>query len=180
MHHVHGIPIDYDAAFYARAVAAAGSEVQLFSDYFDSQLEMLNALKPKVVGHFDLIRLLAAAPDEDLKMKGEEVWGKVVRNLEVVKKQGGLLEINSAGLRKGLSEPYPGRAICEVFKGMGGRFTLSDDSHGIAQVGTCYARAIGYLEGLGVEEVWTFERGEGGALVEKRVRVEDVKASFRE
>lgn len=41
---------------------------------------------------------------------------------------------------------------------MGGKFTMSDDSHGIAQVATNYSRAITYLESLGVKEVWTFQR----------------------
>lgn len=41
---------------------------------------------------------------------------------------------------------------------MGGKFTLSDDSHGISQVATNYSRALTYLESLGVTEVWTFER----------------------
>lgn len=41
---------------------------------------------------------------------------------------------------------------------MGGKFTMSDDSHGIAQVATNYSRAITYLESLGVKEVWTFRR----------------------
>ncbi|KXH32280.1 hypothetical protein CNYM01_06818 [Colletotrichum nymphaeae SA-01] len=42
---------------------------------------------------------------------------------------------------------------------MGGRFTFSDDSHGIAQVATNYKRNVNYLESLGVKEVFTFERG---------------------
>ena len=41
---------------------------------------------------------------------------------------------------------------------IGGKFTMSDDSHGIAQVATNYARALSYLESLGVSEVWTFKR----------------------
>lgn len=41
---------------------------------------------------------------------------------------------------------------------MGGKFTMSDDSHGIAQVATNYSRALTYLESLGVTEVWTFRR----------------------
>lgn len=176
---MHGIPIDYDKAFFAKAViASGGSEEKLFEAYFDAQYEMLMALKPRVVGHFDLIRLLSERPDE--QMDGMEgVWGKMKRNLGLVVEQGGLLEINSAGLRKGLREPYPGRAVCEAFKGMGGRFTLSDDSHGIAHVGTNYGGAIEYLESLGVEEVWTFESGESGLKV-KSVGLKEVKASFKE
>lgn len=35
---------------------------------------------------------------------------------------------------------------------------MSDDSHGIVQVATNYPRALGYLESLGVERLWTFQR----------------------
>ncbi|KAM3065786.1 hypothetical protein ACMFMG_009989 [Clarireedia jacksonii] len=114
IHHVHGIPIDYDAAFYAQAVAAAGgAEEALFERYFEEQFEMLRALRPKVVGHFDLIRLLSAQPERDLRT-WEGVWRLLGRNLKEVVEYGGVLEINSSALRKGLKEPYPGRAICEV------------------------------------------------------------------
>jgi histidinol-phosphatase (PHP family) len=41
---------------------------------------------------------------------------------------------------------------------MGGKFTFSDDSHGVAQVATNYARTVTYLESLGVKEVWTLKR----------------------
>lgn len=41
---------------------------------------------------------------------------------------------------------------------MGGKFTFSDDSHGIAHVATNYARGISYLKSLGVDQVWTFRR----------------------
>lgn len=108
------IPIDYDATFYAKAIQrSGGSEEKLYEDYFEQQYEMLHALKPKVVGHFDLIRLLSENPDRDLsEWKG--VWELVLRNLLEVVEYGGLLEINTSALRKGLKEPYPGRQICEV------------------------------------------------------------------
>lgn len=118
------MPIDYDAATYARAVeisgsgSGAGSEEALQGDYYDLQHEMLLALRPRVVGHFDLVRLLASEPNADPRTRwGDEgggVWDKVRRNLEVVRSQGGWLECNTAALRKGLDEPYPGRAIAEV------------------------------------------------------------------
>ena len=53
---------------------------------------------------------------------------------------------------------------------MGGRFTFSDDSHGIAQVATNYKRGLDYLESLGVSSVWTLERT-------PHPGVEDVKKS---
>ena len=111
---MHEIPIDYDRATYTRARdAAGGSDERLFEDYFDAQWEMLNALRPTVVGHFDLVRLFADRPDAELRaMPG--VWGRVRRNLEFVVASGALLEVNSSALRKGLREPYPSRCVCEV------------------------------------------------------------------
>lgn len=41
---------------------------------------------------------------------------------------------------------------------LGGRFTLSDDSHGVAQVGLNFALVTKYLESLGVEDVYYLER----------------------
>lgn len=67
---------------------------------------------------------------------------------------------------------------------MGGKFTFSDDSHGIAQVATNYARMVTYLESLGVQEVWTLKRTpHPGIEGVKRAKLEDVSvplAVFRE
>jgi histidinol-phosphatase (PHP family) len=184
VHHVHEIPIDYDSVFYNKARdAAGGTDERLFEDYFDSQYEMLRALKPRVVGHFDLIRLLSDDPDRDLKeIKG--VWERIERNLKVVVEQGGLIEINSSALRKGLKEPYPGRSVCEKFLKMGGKLTLSDDSHGVAQVGTNFTRAIGYLETLGVEELFVLDGKNGtgshrGSTSVRSVALSNIRETFR-
>ena len=115
VHHVHSIPIDYDADKYAAAVAASSrkDEESLFEDYYDLHFSMLQTLRPKVVGHFDLIRLMSKEPERDVR-RWPGVWDKIIRNLKTAKEQGGWLECNSAGLRKGLAEPYPCRSIAEV------------------------------------------------------------------
>jgi len=114
VHHVHTIPIDYDDRFYKQARAASGgTDDNLFGDYFDSQLSMLRALKPPVVGHFDLIRLKSDDPERSFT-QWPRVWEKILRNLDFVAGYGGILELNSASLRKGMSEPYPKAEICKV------------------------------------------------------------------
>lgn len=181
VHHVHEIPIDYDRALYVKARGVGGgTDEGLFEDYFDSQYEMLKALKPRVVGHFDLVRLFSDEPDRDLR-EMDAVWEKAVRNLKLMVEQGGLMEINSSALRKGLKEPYPGRSICEEYLMMGGKFTLSDDSHGIEQVGTNFERAFDYLDGLGITELFVLE-GKGlegrNSVGPRAVSLADAKASF--
>lgn len=210
LHHVNGIPIDYDKALYQKALESVTAnplspssssdqkptEEQMYARYYDEHLEMLQAQKPRVVGHFDLIRLLSSQPDrrmfdhETRTPLWPSVWSRILRNLEYVRSYGGWLEVNSAALRKGLAEPYPARDIAEEWIGMGGRFTLSDDSHGIAQVGTNYARTIAYLEMLGVRSVWTLERvgepakpdgsGRKAELRDKEVGLDVIKAVVAE
>ncbi|KAF6844497.1 histidinol phosphate phosphatase HisJ family protein [Colletotrichum musicola] len=159
LHHVNAVPIDYSREMYVDAMnTAGGNEESMYERYYDQQHEMLAALEPKVVGHFDLVRLMSEDPGRDVR-NWEGVWERIVRNLKVVREYGGLLECNSSALRKGLAEPYPCRVIAEAWLEMGGKFTFSDDSHGIAQVATNYKRNLDYLASLGVEEVYTFERG---------------------
>lgn len=42
---------------------------------------------------------------------------------------------------------------------MGGRFTMSDDSHGVAQVGTNYGRLLDFIRTTGIKEIWYAQRG---------------------
>lgn len=115
VHHVHGIPIDYDRAMYEQARQVGdGSDQKLFEDYFDSMFAMLQDVRPRVIAHFDLIRLLSDVPNQDLKT-WDSVWAKAVRSLKLIAQQGGLLEVNSSALRKGLDEPYPSRSVCKVW-----------------------------------------------------------------
>lgn len=69
---------------------------------------------------------------------------------------------------------------------MGGKLTLSDDSHGIDHVGTNFKRAFDYLDSLGVKEVYLPAKSPEGvngqrgraALSIRAVSLEEVKESF--
>lgn len=173
VHHVHTKPIDYDQAGYEAARdIAGGSDQRLFGDFFDAQLAMLQATKPPVVGHFDLIRLKSEDPERSFQ-QWQDVWQRILRNLEFIASYGGLLEINFASLRKGMSEPYPKDEIArvrrpfdyvvrllrlrQVFTTMDGKFCLSDDSHGVGQVALNYHQCILYLERNYIDRIYFLE-----------------------
>ena len=174
---MHNIPIDYDAALYEKARSRGGAtDERLFADYFDAQYEMLKALKPPVVGHFDLIRLKSDDPERSFA-SWDRVWQKILRNLEFVVKYGGALELNSAALRKGMSEPYPKAEICKVsgslafcvellltapqaFLAKGGRFVLSDDSLGVDQVVLNFGLVIDFVDDVGIPILCYFRKRE--------------------
>lgn len=157
VHHVHTVPIDYDHTFYKQArEKAGGTDEQLFQDYFDAQLAMLQATKPPVVGHFDLIRLKSDEPNANLKHLAG-VWQRIERNLEYVASYGAALELNFASLRKGLNEPYPQADICRLAVEKGVKFCLSDDSHGMDQVALNYGHCLSYLRRVGISSLTFFQ-----------------------
>lgn len=116
LHHVRGVPIDYDHDLYRHVRdQVGGTDQSLFAEYYDEQLTMLQALRPPVVGHIDLIRLLSAEPNvkwTDMT----DIWHKIIRNIDFIISYGGILEINTAAWRKGMQEPYPSSEICRVSK----------------------------------------------------------------
>lgn len=56
--------------------------------------------------------------------------------------------------------------LIQVFLSLGGRFTLSDDSHGVEQVGLNYPRVLDAIRQAGIESVFYFERTDPDTPVE--------------
>ncbi|KAL2858265.1 polymerase/histidinol phosphatase-like protein [Aspergillus pseudodeflectus] len=167
VHHLHGIPIDWSRDLYLKARdVSGGTDERMFEDYFDVYFEMLQRLKPPIVRNFDLIRLFChnPKPREEGLRKWSGVWERVVRNLGYISKYGGLLELNSAALRKGLDMPYPSAEICQEFLAMGGRFCLSDDSHGVGQVGAKCREMLKFVKEQGIQRLYFLELSPEGTL----------------
>lgn len=54
---------------------------------------------------------------------------------------------------------------------------MSDDSHGLSQVGLNFKRVQDYLLDIGVEEVWYLDRDGSGDLQDTSVLVEEMDLS---
>jgi histidinol-phosphatase (PHP family) len=142
VHHVDGIPIDYSQQMFDSI-----NQHKIIDRYFDAQYEMLLALKPTVIGHFDLIRLFC----RDSIMDSFE---RIERNIKCIKQFDGIVELSSAGFRKGIG-PYPCPAIVKIMVHNNIKFTLSDDAHSVTQVGAHYKELIEYARELGIEKVYS-------------------------
>jgi histidinol-phosphatase (PHP family) len=119
LHHVGGIPIDYSPELYQQALStlAQGDLTTLFERYYDEQWEMLQSVRPQVVGHFDLIRIFAPQQDAAVSQQSPPVWAKMERNIDLIVSYNGLFEINSRAWKKGLKDAYPQRDIIQVKRG---------------------------------------------------------------
>jgi histidinol-phosphatase (PHP family) len=153
VHHVADIPFDMDPADYAMAATACGGMEELYAAYFDLQYDMIQALKPSVVGHFDLIRIFD--PDYASRLKTPAVWKRICRNLETIASLGLMLDLNVRALVKGAREPYICRPILEKVREMNIPVAPGDDSHSVDTVGRHIADGIRYLQSMGMTTVWT-------------------------
>ena len=159
VHHVDEIQIDGTPELFAQAVEGAGGLENLAVRYYETVAEMITTLEPEVVGHLDLIRRNApgdAAPDTPRIARAAE------RALEAAKAARAALDLNTAGWRKNLGEPYPAPWLVERAQAMGVGFCFGDDSHSPAQVGEGVERAREYLLALGVREIRALARRGGG------------------
>ncbi|BFZ62891.1 hypothetical protein YB2330_004001 [Saitoella coloradoensis] len=174
VHHAYEIPIDFSREMWERCLErAGGSEERLFERYFDDQYEMLRAVKPTVVGHFDLIRLFA--PDCGVGLEQYPgVWAKIERNVDLIVEMGAMVEFNSAAFRKGWDEAYPRRDVCELMMRKGVKFCLSDDSHGPHHVGLNYWRTMEYVRELGLEKICYLGKDGEGEVEVREMAVEEV------
>ncbi|GMF05983.1 unnamed protein product [Ambrosiozyma monospora] len=154
---------------------------------------MLKIVKPEVVGHFDLVRLMSL-PDEDkceltgkllrdvdIQQDWPDVWALIVQNVEFIVGYGGLVEFNSAAIRKGWETAYPKPEIVELILQKGGKFCLSDDSHGVKQVGLNYQKVLKYLisidDKLKYIHFWDLD-SEGKKFINKRTIDDLAKDEF--
>lgn len=164
LHHTNAIPIDFDRETFDKSVASFQSDsstrqahLELINQYLNDQMEVLQRLKPEVIGHFDLFRLF----EPGFKLEEPEIWAKIERNVRFAVEYGALFECNAAAFRKGWATSYPGKEILDLILSIEGRLCLSDDSHGVQAVGLNYLRLKQYLVDSGVETIWYLEKDTG-------------------
>jgi histidinol-phosphatase (PHP family) len=109
VHHVHAVPIDFDESRMAAAEAACGSLRALALAYLGHMASLIRELRPDVVGHLDLLRLLRSLPlhDPEVSQALDDVIDSGVAH-------GCVFEVNASGLRKGLPGPYPHADVLQV------------------------------------------------------------------
>ncbi len=162
LHHVNCIPIDFSASLWQKASDGFANTTLFFEAYFDQQHILLQNQRPEIVGHLDLILLFC--PFQIELMSIQSVAAKITRNIALVNSYGGLFELNSSAFRKGWDTAYPKSDVVKEIQAQGGRFCLSDDSHGPQQIGMNYSRLKLYIQEMQISELWYLGRRENGHI----------------
>ncbi len=158
-HFVDGYIIDYTREEYEKAAEALGGSERLAVRYYQTVAEMVEALKPEVIGHYDLPRKWAT--DED-SCATPAIRRAALETLETIRDHASILDVNTGGYRRGFGRPYPAPWIVREAHRMGIPFCFGDDSHAVGQVGAGIEEARQYLLSLGVEEISLFTPSASG------------------
>ncbi|MGA6926671.1 MAG: histidinol-phosphatase [Desulfosarcina sp.] len=160
VHHVKDIPFDYNPRYYRQAAERCGGLDGLYGMYFDQQYEMIQLLKPSVVGHLDIIRIFDPGYRDRITEPG--IWDKIVRNLALIERLDLILDFNLRPLSRGENEAYPTASILKKACELGIAIVPGDDSHGVKDIGTHMARAIELLQAAGAGTSWRKPAGSPG------------------
>lgn len=165
VHYVDEIAIDGELDEFERAVQSLSGLERLAVRYYDTVADMVESLRPEVVGHLDLIRLHGGRFGP---LDSSAVRRAAESALEVIRRHDCILDLNTAGYRKGLGVPYPAPWLVNRAKLLGIDFCFGDDSHSPADVGAGLETARSYLLQNGVDHITTLTR-EGRSLGRERI-----------
>lgn len=155
IHHIEDISFDHSPSEYQAAVEKAGGIDELYCRYFDLQLEMIERLRPGVVGHLDLVRI--HDPGWRNRLEKPEIAGRILRNLERMASLSLILDCNCRLLPEG-GETYPAREILIRARRLGVAVVPGDDSHSPDQAGQGIREGILLLKELGFPTDWPLPR----------------------
>lgn len=155
VHYLHDISIDSSVEEFEQVLKITGGLEALALEYYESVAQMIEKLKPEVVGHLDLVRknghLYGPLDTPSIREAAE-------RTLEVARAHDCILDLNTAGWRKGLDSPYPAPWLLQRANEMGVPVCFGDDSHGPELVGAGIPEARDYLLQNGVATVTVLGR----------------------
>ncbi len=115
----------------------------IWRDYFDLVEAMAKEGLFDIVGHLDLIKVFKYLPKTDVRLIAQ-------RAMDAIKRADMVIEVNAAGYRKPIGEPYPGRELLEMAYERDIPITFGSDAHTPGQVGFgqkelhAFARSVGY------------------------------------
>ncbi len=150
VHHVNEVSVDESPELFRASVQTSGGLEPFFEQYYDLVREMILTLRPEIVAHLDLPKLFAP-PGSDLATS--RIRRAAEGAIAAAKTCNCILDLNTAGWRKRLDEPYPAPWLVRMAAGLGIGFCFGDDSHGPAQVGCGLDRARDYLLANGVSTI---------------------------
>ena len=152
VHFVRGLPIDCGKEHLEKVIKELGSLSNVYIEYYKTIQKMLTMECFDIVGHLDVIKKYNEGCDDP------KVWKTILETLEIIKKYGAVLDVNTAEYDKPCKELYPSKIILKEAYKLDIDVTLGDDSHAPEQIGRHFDRAIKELKSAGYKEIIKFSK----------------------
>jgi histidinol-phosphatase (PHP family) len=126
--------------------------------YFHQMNRMVTEQTPDVIAHFDKIKM----HNQDRFFSVNDKWylDMLFESLELVKKKGCIVEVNTRGIYKGRSnELFPNLTALKRIKELGIPITLSSDAHAPEDLSKEYTNALEVIKSAEIRELMVFSFG---------------------
>jgi histidinol-phosphatase (PHP family) len=133
------------------------------SAFYRQQMMMIDQEKPDILGHFDKIVM----HNKGRLFSGKEPWIRVLQDelLEVVRKSGVAVEINTRGLYKGRhTSIYPSIPLVLQCASEKIPLILSSDAHKPEEISCFFPETLAGIKKAGILELSVFEEGKFHAV----------------
>lgn len=134
------------------------TQSEAYLEYFGSILENLKSYSEfDVYGHLDYVVRYGPQKDEGYSYEAyRDIFDRI---LEQIISMGKGIEINTAGLAKGMKDAHPCTGILKRYRELGGEIiTVGSDAHAPGQIAYAFGRAADILRNCGFRYYTTFEK----------------------
>lgn len=127
-----------------------GDPQAMAAEYYRMHGAYIEADKPDIIGHFDLVRKYAAQIGLDTASPAYRQAALFA--LEQARRGCSLLEVNTGNLARGYdTKPYPAEFIVDAWRDLGGHITLTSDCHDARYLDCAFDETQAWLKSRG----WT-------------------------
>ena len=117
----------------------------IWQQYFDAIEKMAQTRLFDIVGHLDLIKVFKYMPKGDILAIAKKA-------LIAIKEADMSLEVNMAGYRKPIAEPYPSLALLKEAHKLGIPITFASDAHNPEQISLFAEETVAFAKSAGYGE----------------------------
>ena len=128
---------------------------RVFLQYYKTLQKMLSSpdFDFDIVSHFDLPKKF-----NDIPVNKEKIHNEVMKALEIIKKKGFVMEINTGGLRKKCKEQYPSEKIIREMYDMDISILLGSDAHDPKDIAWEFKSTLQTLKVIGYNQLVHFNK----------------------